>query len=405
MAGGIIGAMLAGGGEGAGNALAYQGKAWTDKQHQDALNEAQALRARSLADFQGNIQGKLETEVRQPFQREQNEAQRASSEGIHAADRTAREYKPKELLDYYSASARRLNAEADAIRDGLKYKPQAEKPALPSIKVEKDAEGNVYQLDVTSGAVGRLIPGQPSMKGESRWFGPNDPDTPASQPTIEWSLNGKRLPNGLSDLYPAIRERTGAGGGGSASGVDWSQYLGGTQPTPDPLNLRGKLPSRPPLSDFFGGSGKPPQAAIDALKKDPGLADQFKQKYAVDPSGYLKGPASQSSANPLPVSSSRSVTRVMPQLITAPPGRSTPKEKHQASMSKLRAENEAHYAQRIADTFKSIIEMGRYTPDDRPFLELAIERGALTASEKKIAQEMLEAIGEKAFEVGYEAVR
>ena len=71
-------------------------------------------------------------------------------------------------------------------------------------------------------------------------------------------------------------------------------------------------------------------------------------------------------------------------------------------MSKLRAENEAHYAQRIAQTFQSIVELGRYTPDDRPFLELAIERGGLTASEKQIATKMLEAIGEAEFSGGYQ---
>jgi hypothetical protein len=90
MAGGIIAAALAGGGEGLGKGLESQGKAWTEKQHQDALAEAQAIRAQSLAELTGKIQTKLETDVRQPFQREQNEAQRTSAEGIHAADRSSR---------------------------------------------------------------------------------------------------------------------------------------------------------------------------------------------------------------------------------------------------------------------------------------------------------------------------
>lgn len=40
-----------------------------------------------------------------------------------------------------------------------------------------------------------------------------------------------------------------------------------------------------------GGGGEPtiPQAAIDALKKNPALADDFKAKYKVDPSKYLTG--------------------------------------------------------------------------------------------------------------------
>jgi len=71
-------------------------------------------------------------------------------------------------------------------------------------------------------------------------------------------------------------------------------------------------------------------------------------------------------------------------------------------MSKLKAENEAHFKQRISGTFKSIIETGRYTPDDRPFLELAIERGALDESSKRIATQMLEAIGNVELAKGYE---
>ena len=74
-------------------------------------------------------------------------------------------------------------------------------------------------------------------------------------------------------------------------------------------------------------------------------------------------------------------------------------------MSKLKAENEAHFKQRISGTFKSIIETGRYTPDDRPFLELALERGALTASERQTVSKMLEAIGEAEFASGYKAAR
>ena len=86
---GIIGAMLAGGGEGAGKGLESQGKAWTEKQHQDALNEAQAIRSQSLAELQGRIQGGLQTN-QQTFQAGQNTEQRTSTEGIHAADRATR---------------------------------------------------------------------------------------------------------------------------------------------------------------------------------------------------------------------------------------------------------------------------------------------------------------------------
>lgn len=378
--------------EGFGRGLEQVGRQWSAQQHATALSEASALRERSLAELRGEIEGKSQqrgfehSEVmergRQTFQAEQNAAQRTSAEGIHAADRASRDQKPQELLDYYKANANRLNAEARAIEQGLKY---GQKPALPNIKVEKDADGQIYNVDTTSGAIGVIQPGQPAVKGETRWLGPNDPDKPATAPNINWSLNGKPLPGGLGDLYPAIKSRVGdqPGGGGSASGVDWAQFTGGGAagqrgPTADPLGLRGNLPGRPQL-----GAQAPQQ---------PG------------PQGGTRQPTSQSGSTTAPASS-RSLTRVMPELVTASAGRSSPKERHQASMSKLRAENEAHYSQRIADTFRSILETGSYKKEDRDFLEFAIERGALTASEKQIATKMLEAIGEAEFSSGYEGAR
>lgn len=120
---------------------------------------------------------------------------------------------PPEQAAYYLASANRLNAEARAITDGLKYKGAAPgKPVAPSIKVEKDLDGTLYNLDQNSGAIGVIVPGEPAKKGTTRWFGPNDPDQPAGQPTIVWSLNGKPLKGGLSELYPAMKERVGDAG-------------------------------------------------------------------------------------------------------------------------------------------------------------------------------------------------
>jgi len=442
--------MLAGGVQGFGEGVASVGRQWTAQQHSAALADAQNLRERSLAELRGQIAGGAQqrgfehsdrTQTRQQtFQAEQNAAQRTSAEGIHAADRTAREYKPQELLDLYKAQADRLNAESSAIRQGFKYGPKDGRPALPQIKVERDSDGKIYNVDTTSGAVGLLVPGQPAVPGETRWFGPNDPDTPATQPQIQWSLNGKPLQNGLSDLYPAIRERTTGSTAAPPSG-----RTGWDSTSSDPLNLRPSLnppagrpaeadikklqslhgnpaaiaafdtkfgagsaarylgnktptttPERAPIESFF--SGAPAKGTVvDGFKFNGG--DPRQQSSWERAQG---GGAPQSgSATP----SSGSITRIMPQLVTAPAGRSSPKERHEASMSKLQAENSAHYAQRIADTFKSIIETGRYTPDDRPFLELALERGALTASEKQIATKMLGAIGEAEFASGYKGAR
>src|SRR3954469_3176081 len=70
---------------------------------------------------------------------------------------------PPELLKYYEANANRLNAEAKAINDGLKYKDKGEKVRLPNIKVEKnDQTGEVYNIDQNSGAIGTIIPSKPA---------------------------------------------------------------------------------------------------------------------------------------------------------------------------------------------------------------------------------------------------
>jgi len=387
-----------GGVQGFGEGIASVGRQWSAEQHAAALSDAAALRERSLSELRGEIEGKSQQRGfehsermqtrQQTFQAGQGELDCASRAGESAADRASRNQKPQELLDYYKANANRLNAEARAIDQGLKY---GEKKSVPNVKVVQDVNGTNL-VDQTSGAIGIIQPGQPAVRGETRWFGPNDPDQPATAPNINWSLNGQPLRNGLSDLYPAIRERTTGSTSASPSGrTGWDSSSGqvfvagqaiGTAKseaearqmvdqgrTSDPLNLRPGLKppagQRPPIESFVGSG---PRAA-------------------------------QTTA---PASSGSGTRVIMPELVTAPAGRPAPKERHEASMSKLKAENEAHFKQRISGTFKSIIETGRYTPDDRPFLELALERGALTASERQTVSKMLEAIGEAEFAGGYE---
>ncbi len=161
---------------------------------------------------------------------------------------------PPEQLDYYRALANRWNAEADLIRSGGK-----DKTAAPSLKVDKDADGNTYMVDEHSGAIGVIRPGAPAVPPQSHWFSPDEPGKPAGAPAVDWTLHGQPLPGGLPSLYPALRSRM---GGGEA------QQLA-------------------PVT--------PPQAAIDALRKDPTLAEQFRQKYNADPSRYLP----QSAQDPL----------------------------------------------------------------------------------------------------------
>lgn len=131
--------------------------------------------------------------------------------------------KPQELLDYYAAGAARLNAEADAIRDGLKYKGPVDRAALPQIKVEKDADGNPYMVDAVSGAIGVIRPGAPARPGQTHWFSPNEPGTPAGPPTVDWSLNGQPLRNGLNELYPNMR---GGGARVPSSDTGWDPDTG-----------------------------------------------------------------------------------------------------------------------------------------------------------------------------------
>jgi hypothetical protein len=157
---------------------------------------------------------------------------------------------PPELLAYYSANAARLNAEAEAIRNGEKYRQKGgEKPRLPNIKVEKnDQTGEVYNIDQNSGAIGTIVPSKPAEPGKTSWL-PWNKDEPgkAAQPAnIVWRLpDGRVLQNGLADLYPDISARTPEGAGAPAS----------------PAAAPG---GRPPLASFMKTAAEPPAVAAAA---------------------------------------------------------------------------------------------------------------------------------------------
>lgn len=177
--------------------------------------------------------------------------------------------KPQELLDYYKAQANRFNAEADAIRAGVKYRDKGTpKPQLPHLVTETLEDGSSRMVDSNSGAIGTIIPGTPAKPAKSHWFSPDEPGEPAGADNIRWSYNGKVLSGGLADLYPSLRERM-----GSAATPSSGERSGATIP----------------------------QAAIDALRADPKLADQFKSHYNADPAKYLspeKPPTKQETPKP-----------------------------------------------------------------------------------------------------------
>src|SRR5262245_30840997 len=355
---------------------------------QNLSSAAVELRDRRLAELQSQRDARQADFSREAQERgfEHNTAQQESSQRHainlqsraqeHAASEGAlNRDKPQELLDLYSANARRLNAEADAIRDGMKYRPSKDKPLLPQIKVERDQDGTLYNVDTASGAVGVIVPGQPAKKGETRWFGPNDPDTPATPPTIAWSLHGKPLPGGLGDLYPAIKDRT-AGQGETPGRTGWdssskSVFFEGRE-----IGTAGnEMIARRMVSDARNG-----------LRSDvPG--PRGPKIGSVHDDHRFKGgdPTSRESWEPVKASPSAVEPRrpSVPELVI-PQARPTPKERHASAMQKMGAENLAHYHRRVADAFRDIVASGRYTPDDRPLLELAIGLDVLTPDEKRV---------------------
>ena len=233
MALGLLGTALAG-------AMAGGGEAGLKFSLEEAKNEAAMKRDEALARIAREThEANAQTDLRLLPEKKRVEveaenkklhplspgASLASGEGIKF---TAPEKQlPAEQLNSYKAYANQLNAEAEAIRSGLKYGSK-DKEVLPKVVVTRNPEtGEQSIVDSNSGAMGIITQGMPAKKGETRWFGPNDPDQPSTQPTIQWQHNGKILQGGLADLYPAMRERIESGRPAAdrpGSGVDWSKF-------------------------------------------------------------------------------------------------------------------------------------------------------------------------------------
>lgn len=313
--------------------------------------------------------------------------------------------RPQELLDYYRAQAGRLNAESDAIRSGLKYKPRADKPAVPSIKVERGSDGEIYNLDTASGAVGRLIAAEPGRKGETRWFGPNDPDTPSQPARIEWSVGGRVLPGGLSDLYPALRERAGVQpSSGDIAGLKARasnpQAVAAFETQFGPGSAS-KYLNQPGIVDPFRSGGKPASDNSDKHVYEGMLVQGAKglKNFVSDVFSENLGEAR---------GDGREVELPQLQVNTAP--QLSMREQHFASRAEMQGRRDqfaqARREKTIRDGFRVMLQTGRYWPEDRPAIETALQSGVLTEPEQSIARKMLSEIeGNSEFNSGFKRGR
>lgn len=77
------------------------------------------------------------------------------------------------------------------------------KPVGPDITTVKSENGD-YLYDKNSGAIGREIPPTAEVPEERPWFGPVKPAKPATPGGIQWTLNGKVLPNGPQSFYDKL---------------------------------------------------------------------------------------------------------------------------------------------------------------------------------------------------------
>ncbi len=91
----------------------------------------------------------------------------------------------------------------------------------------------------------------------------------------------------------------------------------------------------------------------------------------------------------------------LPKLVTTPQAQISPKEKHAQARAEQIARNDAASRQRLADTFRSVLQTGRYTPDDAWLIEQASKLGELTPKERALAGQMLDAIAETDFRAGF----
>jgi hypothetical protein len=208
---------------------------------------------------------------------------------------------PQEHLDYYKASANRLNAEAEAIRNGEKYRDKPVKPAVPMIKLEKDGNGNPVLFDANSGAIGVIVAGEPAKEAKSHIFGKDEPGVPEKPPKTIWrTADGRELPNGLSDLYPAISDRvsgasSGGGGAGQPAGApavgavdEGFRFKGGNprdranwEPVSAPANAPRRTSSAPAAAAQEPAFGGEPGQTLDRARADVAAADSLVRSFGL----------------------------------------------------------------------------------------------------------------------------
>jgi hypothetical protein len=170
------------------------------------------------------------------------------------------------------AHANYYNAQADLIRSGGRDKES--KSEVPNVKIEKtkDEMGGekVVMVDQNSGAMGTVIHGQAATSGKSHFFSADEPGKPATKDRIEWSLNGKVLRGGLADVYPKLKDRMGDEPAGEAS-----------QPTVDnPLGL--SRPSAAPAKSAKPEAPAPRVEPVSAKPADPMAAQYEREQRELD---------------------------------------------------------------------------------------------------------------------------
>lgn len=233
---------------------------------------------------------------------ERSRQERAETRLDARTDRNADNQRADKQLDIAMQNARRLkdltNAQIEHFKGG--------KTPLPNIKVEtidQDGVKRIVNVDQNSGAIGVVNPGEAAKPGESNWFSPDKPATPERQPTVTWSLNGRVLPGGLSDLYPAMKARIGEQGG--AGGIVDPFASRPSEEHLTALRARKNDPAAIAAFEKQYGSGaatkylpEPPQGAIDALRKDPKLAGSFEDYYGLPKGGAAKYLPAQAQKRP-----------------------------------------------------------------------------------------------------------
>jgi hypothetical protein len=326
--------------------------------------------------------------VRQPFQREQTQAGFAHQDQLQRAR--------QEFAREQAEANRGLSREEMASREHIASanRQQALQIAQMGGTIQPDQNGNLVWLDRSGRA--RVIddpqnPGQPlksppSLSPAAKAYADvikaqlqsvvQAEASPMTDDTTRAQLTKRRA--ALNEELLNILTR-GIGGAGQR----------GPQPSNnDPLGIRGGLGTQ---------TRTPPQGAIDALKKDPSLADQFQQKYGTDPTQYLAGGERAQAPRAAPAAAT------MPIFRAGAEARKSPKEKFAEARKIQEAKNLEDRNQRTVEAFRGLLDIQSYTIDDYQLVQAALRTGKLTPHEKRIAESMLRELEEqRSFAAGYQ---